>query len=68
MLKELAEAGRVVLGLEMRDYDDDGTSSNPRGVPYDGGDPRGYRDAALDALAREGRDQFGDWGLDDLVS
>ncbi|HET7066611.1 MAG TPA: hypothetical protein VFI21_03320 [Nocardioides sp.] len=61
VLSELAEAGRVVLGLDIRDYDDDGTFLEVAWSVYNGADPIEARDAALGALAR---DQLpGDWAL-----
>jgi len=51
VLTELADAGRVALGLDMRDYDDDGTFSEIAWSVYDGADPTEARDAALGALA-----------------
>jgi hypothetical protein len=63
VLSELAEAGRVVLGLDLRDYDDDGTFFESPWSSYDGGDPRRSQDAAMEALARKDRDQFGEWVL-----
>lgn len=61
VLTELAGAGRVVLGLDMRDYDDDGTFLETAWSVYDGGDPVEAREAALGALARA--DLPGDWTL-----
>jgi hypothetical protein len=53
VLAELAEAGRVVLGLDMRDYDDDGTFLEIAWSVYTGADPVEAREAALGALARD---------------
>ncbi|CAI9408380.1 hypothetical protein HIDPHFAB_01067 [Nocardioides sp. T2.26MG-1] len=61
VLNELAGAGRVVLGLDIRDYDDDGTFLEVAWSVYDGADPFEARDAALGALARE--ELPGDWAL-----
>jgi len=61
VLEALAEAGRVVLGLDMRDYDDDGTFLETAWSVYKGADPVEAREAALAAIARE--DLPGDWAL-----
>lgn len=61
VLSELAEAGRVVLGLDIRDYDDDGSFFEIAWSIYNGSDPAEARDAALGALARDGIP--GDWAL-----
>ena len=61
VLGELAEAGRVVLGLDMRDYEDDGTFLEVAWSVYNGADPVEAREAALEALARE--ELPGDWAL-----
>ena len=61
VLSELAEAGRVVLGLDMRDYDDDGSFLEIAWSVYNGSDPVEARDAALGALARD--EIPGDWAL-----
>lgn len=60
VLSELAEAGRVVLGLEMRDYDD-GSFLEIAWSVYNGSDPVEAREAALGALARD--EIPGDWAL-----
>lgn len=61
VLSELAEAGRVVLGLDMRDCEDDGTFFEVAWSVYNGSDPVEAREAALGALARE--ELPGDWAL-----
>ncbi len=53
VLSELANAGRVVLGLDMRDYADDGTFLEIAWSVYNGVDPVEAREAALGALARD---------------
>ena len=60
-LSELAEAGRVVLGLDMRDYDDDGTFLEIAWSVYNGADPVEAREAAAEALGRDGLP--GEWAL-----
>lgn len=50
-LTELAHAGRVVLGLDVRDYDEDGSFVEVAWSVYDGSDPVEARDAALATLA-----------------
>ena len=52
-----------MLGLDLRDYDDDGNVFEAPWSSYDGADPLRFRNAAMEALAREDRDQFGDWVL-----
>ncbi|PVG83489.1 hypothetical protein DDE18_09450 [Nocardioides gansuensis] len=61
MLTQLAGAGRVVLGLDMRDYDDDGSFVEIAWSVYEGADPVEAREAALRALARD--ELPGDWAL-----
>ena len=61
VLGELAEAGRVVLGLDMRDYNDEETFLEIAWGVYDGADPAEAREAALGALARD--ELPGDWAL-----
>ena len=61
VLGQLADAGRVVLGLDMRDYEDDGTFREIAWSVYEGSDPVEAREAALRALARE--ELPGDWAL-----
>jgi hypothetical protein len=61
VLGELAQAGRVVLGLDVRDYDEDGTFLEVAWSVYEGEDPSAARDAALHALARDGLP--GEWVL-----
>jgi hypothetical protein len=58
---KLAAAGRVVLGLDMRDYDDDGSFLEIAWSVYRGADPNEARDAALLALGRG--ELPGDWAL-----
>lgn len=53
VINELAEAGRVVLGLDMCDYDD-GAFVEIAWSDYNGADPDGAAAAALEALTREG--------------
>lgn len=61
VLGELAEAGRVVLGLDLRDYDDGGAFVEVPWSIYNGADPVEAREAALTALERE--DLPGEWAL-----
>ena len=61
VLRELAEAGRVVLGLDVRNYDDDGTFVEIAWSVYNGVDPVEARESALEALARD--ELPGDWTL-----
>jgi hypothetical protein len=61
VLSELAEAGRVVLGMDLRDYDADGTFAEIAWSVYDGADPVEAREAALGALARD--ELSGEWAL-----
>jgi hypothetical protein len=61
VLRELADAGRVVLGLHLRDYDDDGTFLETAWSVYNGADPVDAREAALGALTRD--ELPGDWAL-----
>ena len=61
VLSELAQAARIVLGLDVRDYDQDGSFLEVAWSVYEGVDPNEARDAALQALAREGLP--GDWVL-----
>ncbi len=61
VLGELAEAGRVVLGLDMRDYNEHGAFVEVAWSIYNGADPVEARDAALTALQRE--DLPGAWAL-----
>lgn len=65
VLSELGEAGRVVLGLDMRDYDDDGTFLEIAWSVYNGADPVEAREAALEALERGGLP--GEWAFDHLA-
>ena len=41
VLSELAAAGRVVLGIDMRDYDEDGSFLEIAWSVYEGGSSRG---------------------------
>jgi hypothetical protein len=61
VLAQLAEADRVVLGLDVRDYDDDGSFVEIAWSVYDGADPLEACDAALRALERD--ELPGDWAL-----
>ena len=61
VLGELADAGRVVLGLDVREYDEDGSFLEVAWSVYEGTDPIAARDAALGALSRGGLP--GDWIL-----
>jgi hypothetical protein len=61
VLSELAAAGRVVLGLDMRYYDDDGSFLEIAWSVYNGADPVEAREAALAALVRD--ELPGDWAL-----
>lgn len=60
-LTQLADAGRVVLGLDIRDYDDHDSFVEVAWSVYPGGDPLEARNAAHDALTRG--DLPGDWVL-----
>jgi hypothetical protein len=61
VLGDLADAGRVVLGLDVREYDEDGSFLEVAWSVYEGTDPIAARDAALGALSRGGLP--GDWIL-----
>lgn len=63
VLNELANAGRVVLGIDVRDYDDDGNFFEIAWSAYGSpeADPHRAHMAALQALRRE--DLPGDWIL-----
>ena len=61
VLNELADAGRVVLGLDLRNYDEDGTFLENAWSVYEGSDPAEARETALQALARD--ELPGDWAL-----
>ncbi|HEU5043420.1 MAG TPA: hypothetical protein VFT75_04725 [Nocardioidaceae bacterium] len=61
VLTELAEAGRVVLGVDMRDYNDDGTFVEVAWSVYEGTDPVEARTTAQQALGRDALP--GDWAL-----
>lgn len=52
VLHELAQAGRVVLGLDVRDYDEDRRFVEVAWSVYEGAEPIEARDAALAALER----------------
>lgn len=54
VLGELAQAGRIVLGIDVRDYDEDGSFLETAWSVYEGVAPNEARDAALQALARGG--------------
>lgn len=53
VIGELAQAGLVVLGLDMREYDEDESFLEIPWSVYEGADPVAAGDAALQALARE---------------
>lgn len=61
VLSELAESGRVVLGLDVRDYDPDGAFFEIAWSVYEGEDPFEARDAALQAFTRD--ELPGEWAL-----
>ena len=61
VIKALAEAGRKVLGLDIRHYETDDTFIEVAWSSYSGSDVREARDFALDAL-RHG-DLPGEWVL-----
>lgn len=61
VLTELADAGRVSVGLDLRDYREDGSFLEVAWSVYEGADPVEARDAALRALARA--ELPGDWAL-----
>jgi hypothetical protein len=65
----LAEASFVILGLDVRRFDEDGgiwetawSSFEPGGLNHEE-DVRAGRDAALEALARPDAREYGDWIL-----
>ena len=60
VVTQLAEAGRVVLGLDIRHYDD-GAFVEIAWSVYHGADPVEAREVALQALARD--ELPGDWTL-----
>lgn len=62
-IESLTGLGRIVFGLDLRGYEEDGTFFEAPWSSYDGSDPRESRDAALGALTREDRALFGDWVL-----
>lgn len=53
VIHELSQAGLVVLGLDIREYYEDGSFLEIPWSVYEGADPVASRDAALQALARE---------------
>ena len=53
MLDELAQVGRIVLGLDVRDYDEDGTFREVAWNVYEGADPNEAHHVALQAVTRE---------------
>ena len=61
VFSELASAGRVVLGLDVRDYADDGTFLEVAWSVYNGADATVARDAALGALERDELPAIGCW-------
>ena len=61
VLSCLEEAGRVVLGLDVRDYDEGGSFLEVPWSVYNGADPSQARAAALVALDRE--EMPGEWVL-----
>jgi hypothetical protein len=61
VLSELAAAGRVVLGLDVRDYDEDGRFFEIAWSVYWGAEPVEACESALHALG--GDDVPGEWVL-----
>jgi hypothetical protein len=61
VIETLAENGRLVLGLDLRRYDDDGSFYEYAWSSFDGQNVMAARDAALLALRRD--DLPGDWVL-----
>jgi hypothetical protein len=61
VLGELSIAGRVVLGLDVRDYDDHGSFTEVAWRAYEGSDAAEARDRALTAL--ESKPLPGRWVL-----
>ncbi len=61
VINALAESGRLVLGLDLRSYSDDGSFYENAWSFYDGTDVMAARDSALLALSRA--DLPGDWVL-----
>lgn len=61
VIETLAENGRLVLGLDLRRYNDDGSFYEYAWSPFDGQNVMAARDAALLALRRD--DLPGDWVL-----
>jgi hypothetical protein len=57
----LAQSGRLVLGLDLRSYNDDGSFYEIAWSSFDGTDVMAARDSALLALRRA--DLPGDWVL-----
>ena len=60
-LRELAAAGRVVQGLDVRDYDETGSFVEIAWSVFEGSDPIEAGDAAMEALLRDRLP--GDWVL-----
>lgn len=52
VIEALAGTGRLVLGLDIRDYQADGRFIEVAWSSYDGSDVREARDLALEALSR----------------
>lgn len=61
VLEQLADAGRVVHGLDIRDYDSQGRFIETAFSTYAGDDPIAARDSALYALSQG--DLPGEWVL-----
>lgn len=61
VIKALAQSGRLVLGLDLRSYGDDGSFYENAWNSYDGTDVMAARDSALSAMSRA--DLPGDWVL-----
>jgi hypothetical protein len=61
VIMALAQSGRLVLGLDLRNYSDDGSFYEIAWSSYDGADVLAARDSALLALSRA--DLPGDWVL-----
>jgi hypothetical protein len=62
-IESLTALGRIVLGLDLREYQVDGTFIETPWGSYSGVDPRESRDAAFRALERDDRARYGDWVL-----
>jgi hypothetical protein len=52
VITALAQSGRIVLGLDLRSYNDDGSFYEIAWSSYDGTDVMAARDSALRALSR----------------